>query len=215
MPRSTASAFVRDQFTWLSYAMLAYYGYYQASLGPLMPFLRAELGLSYTAAGFHFSAFALGMIFAGMAGNRLAGRWGRYRIFWSGAIGMAVGVGVMMLGQRISLTVTAAFIMGMLGTLMLVMIQAALSDRHGRRRTVALTEANVAASLSGTLVPLFIGTFQRLGWGWRSALIIPIFALVVIGLRNRALSIPDQRENLDHANRDNPLPPRFWAFGEN
>ena len=67
--------FVRNDFTWLAYVMLAYFAYLQASFGPLMPFLRAELHLSYTIGSLHVSAFALGMVLAGLLGDRLAHRW--------------------------------------------------------------------------------------------------------------------------------------------
>jgi hypothetical protein len=43
--------FVRNRLTWLAYAMLAYIGFTQSMLGPLMPFLRAELSLNYTLGG--------------------------------------------------------------------------------------------------------------------------------------------------------------------
>ena len=125
------STFLRDRFTWLAYLLLAYYAYLQAALGPLMPFLRAELDLNYTVGGFHFSAFALGMVLAGLTGDRFASRWGRTAIFWGGAIGMAAGAIGFALARKVGLTIAAAFLIGFLGTLLLVMIQAALSDHHG------------------------------------------------------------------------------------
>ena len=90
-PDSPPLLFTRDRFTWLAYAMLAYYAYLQAGLGPLMPFLRQELGLSYTLGGLHLSAFALGMFSAGVTGAALAARFGRRLLFWGGAAGMAGG----------------------------------------------------------------------------------------------------------------------------
>jgi hypothetical protein len=45
--------FVRTRFTWLAYILLGYYAYLQASVGPLMPFLRSELHMSYTLEGLH------------------------------------------------------------------------------------------------------------------------------------------------------------------
>ncbi|MBZ0306629.1 MAG: hypothetical protein K8I82_11230, partial [Anaerolineae bacterium] len=78
------STFTRDRFTWMGYLMLAYYAYLQASLGPLMPFLRKEMQLNYTVAGLHFSAFALGMVLAGLTGDRVAERVGRRGLYWAG-----------------------------------------------------------------------------------------------------------------------------------
>lgn len=56
-----------------------------------MPALREELGLSYTVASLHFSAFAAGMILAGLVGDRIVRRYGRATVFWTGAAGL-VGV---------------------------------------------------------------------------------------------------------------------------
>jgi MFS family permease len=75
IPSAAPVPFVRDRFTLLAYFMLGYFAYLQAALGPAVPFLRAELGLSYTIAGLHFSALAIGMILAGLTGAELAARW--------------------------------------------------------------------------------------------------------------------------------------------
>ena len=131
--------------------MLAYFAYLQASLGPLMPFLRDELSLSYTAAGLHLSAFAAGMIMAGSLGDRLAQRLGRRVLFWGGALGMAAGTLLLVAGRQAAATVGGVLVMGSLGSLLLVVVQATLSDRHGDQRAVALTEANVGAAAAGML----------------------------------------------------------------
>src|SRR3712207_8871000 len=46
--------------TLFPYTTLFRSAYLETVLGPLMPFLRAEHGFSYTVASLHFSAFALG-----------------------------------------------------------------------------------------------------------------------------------------------------------
>jgi len=81
MAAPPATSFTRDRFTWLAYGMLAYFAYMQAALGPLMPFLRDELHLSYTVSGLHLSAFALGMVLAGSLGDHLVQWWGRKVVF--------------------------------------------------------------------------------------------------------------------------------------
>ena len=50
--------------------MLAFYGYLLNIFGPITPYLKSELRLSYTVSSLHFSAFALGMIGAGIMGHR-------------------------------------------------------------------------------------------------------------------------------------------------
>ena len=59
----------RDRTTWLAYLMLAYFGYCLNSLGPITPFLKSELGVSYTVSSLHFTAFALGILGAGLGGH--------------------------------------------------------------------------------------------------------------------------------------------------
>ena len=74
--------FRRDRFTWLLYLVLAFYGYFINILGPITPFLRSELGLSYTVSSLHFAAFAVGML--GALPMRLASSWpmGWWRCCW-------------------------------------------------------------------------------------------------------------------------------------
>ena len=91
MDRPARHAFRRDELTWLAFGMLGFYNYLLSGLGPLMPSLREELGLSYTIASLHFSAFAVGMILAGLVGDRVVRRYGRKTVFWTGAAGLVAG----------------------------------------------------------------------------------------------------------------------------
>ncbi len=210
----TTNLFVRDRFTWLAYLMLAYYAYAQATLGPLMPFLRTELDLNYTVTGLHISAFALGMILAGLLGDRWAQRRGRRFVFWAGAAGMAAGALILALSRQVALTIIGALVMGWLGSFLLVMIQATLSDRHGEQRAIALTESNVAASISAALAPVFIGTFQRLGLGWRTALYLVAASFLLLFFCFQPEPIPANRPadpNPQRTSRQS-LPLLFWGY---
>jgi predicted MFS family arabinose efflux permease len=210
-------SFRRDRFTWLAYLMLAYFAYLQATLGPLMPFLRSELHMSYTVSGLHLSAFALGMALAGIIGDHLVRLWGRTRIFWGGGAGMAAGALLFILGHHPALTITSALIMGLPGTLVMIIIQAALSDRHGERRAVALTESNVAASISSGLAPLLVGSLQRAGLGWRSALLLGAVGWGALLLCFWKEPIPKTTEDSQLAVRlplpaSRKLPAIYWAY---
>jgi hypothetical protein len=63
--------FERTPSTWLAYLLVGYFMYAQASLGPILPFLREDLSLGYGAAGLHFGAFALGVLFTGFCASLL------------------------------------------------------------------------------------------------------------------------------------------------
>ncbi len=124
--------FVRDRATWLAYLLSLYYAYLLNILGPLTPFLRSELGLAYTLASLHFSAFAAGMLVAGATADRVAARLGRRRTLWTGAFGMAGGVLILIAGRQPAITITACLLMGSVGSWILAVYPAVLADRHGR-----------------------------------------------------------------------------------
>ena len=208
---STTPIFTRDRFTWLAYAMLAYFAYLQAALGPAMSFLRSELNLSYTLGGLHLSAFALGMIGAGLSGAALAARLGRRTLFWGGAAGMGVGALLLVLGHHPAATLAAVLLMGYLGTLLLIMVQATLADHHGARRATALTESNIFAMLCAGLSPLLLGFFQGTPLGWRAALLLPIGVATLLAIFNWRVRIPVQTA-LASTQGKARLPRLFWAY---
>jgi MFS family permease len=206
--------FVRDRFTLLAYFMLGYFAYTQAALGPAVPFLRAELDLSYTVAGLHFSALAIGMILAGLTAAEATVRWGRGTLFWGGGAGMLAGALLLIAGRSALATVGAAFIMGLLGTYLLASIPAMLSDRHGSRRATALTESNTFASAATILPPLLIGLGSQTGLGWGLAFVLAGIAWVVATVFNARVALPAAPEdNLpgQKAGR-RPLPRDFWVL---
>lgn len=213
MASASTAPFARDRFTWLAYLMLGFYAYLEAALGPLMPFLRSELRLSYTVGSLHFSAFAVGTMLGGLVSDRVLRRWGRRWGFWGGAAGMTAGAILLVLGRLAALTIAGAFVMGGLGGLLLVTIQATLADRHGERRATALTESNIVASAGATLVPLCIGGFQNIGLGWRAALYLMVPVLLVLALSFRRAIFPVANQpSVASSSSHRALPPAFWAY---
>jgi fucose permease len=205
--------FVRDRFTWLAYFMLAYYAYSQSSLGPIVPFLRDELHLNYTVSAFHLSAFAVGMMLSGLTADRFAHRWGRWVVFWGGGAGMVVGAILLTLGQNVVVTIASSFIMGFIGSLLLVMVQATLSEQHGIHRAIALTEANIAASISATLLPILVGIGVSIGIGWHSALYVGVLAWGILAVLFWRVPLPDSRSTTSSSTTSaESLPRVFWAY---
>jgi MFS family permease len=82
-------------------------------------------------------------------------------------------------------------IMGLCGTLTLVGAQAALADRHGEQRAVALSEANVAASLGAMTVPLLAGAGEAAGAGWRLALAAGVGGGALLAWRVRSRGVTE------------------------
>ncbi|CAN5732456.1 MFS transporter [soil metagenome] len=211
-----STAFVRTPTTWLAYLLTGYFLYLQSALGPLMPFLRAELGMSYTTASLHFSAFALGVMPAGLLGDRLSGTFGRRRMIWGGGSVIAAGAVLLMIGVHPAVTLVGTLMMGMFGGLLLMNLQATLSDAHGEKRSVAISESNVVASLCAVVAPLTIGAFERAGiLGWRGAVLAAVAALAIVFWRFRRAPIPNAQptDPDDKVVSSSPLPPLFWGYG--
>lgn len=199
--------FRRDRLTWIAYALLGWFAYLQASPGLVVPHLRDELDLGYTAGGLHVAGFAAGSVLAGLIAGRLETTLNRRNVFWLSTAGMAAGTIVLTAGHSAPVTIGALTVMGVTGALLLITIQAALSDRHQERRTIALTEANVAASLAYVILAGALSLAAATGLGWRVALL----AVLAIPPLAYALGRREPIETPPRAPADRGgLPARFW-----
>ncbi len=210
---SSPPTFVRTRLTWLAYVMLAYVGFLQAMLGPLMPFLRSELHLSYTQGGALPGVLAAGLIFSGLFGDKLAHRLSRRVIFWSGALCLAVSMVLLTLSYQFGFVLLAVLGMGFGSSLTQVMIQAILSDQHGGQRAIAFTEANVAASLCTTMSPLVIGGLQSAGIDWRLVSILAIVFFLSVATPFYRSPIPNSfSDETPVGARYAPLGLSYWLY---
>jgi len=205
--------FHRDRFTWLAYLSLAFYGYFLNVLGPITPFLKDELHLTYTISSLHFTAFAVGILLIGVGGHLVIQRMGKQRSLWLGLFGMSLSALLLLVGRNPIITIAASFLMGLVGSLILAIVPAALSDQHGEMKAVALSEANVIASLFATFAPLMVGWFAHSFGGWRMALgmmaCVPILMFLALGKNSSPIAAFTDSES--HA-ADGPLPALFWIY---
>jgi MFS family permease len=204
--------FTRDKLTLFSYLMLALYGYCLNIFGPITPFLKAELGLSYTVSSFHFSAFALGIIAAGAAGHWLIHAAGQGKALWIGAFGLGVGALLLAAGREPALTIAASFLMGLVGSLVLSVVPSTLTDRHGEARAVALSEANVAASIVSAAAPILVGLFASTTLGWRAALAVTPLFPVALRLGFGKVDLPRAAPESLPGETRHALPALYWVF---
>lgn len=192
--QTTRPPFRRDRLTWLTYIQLGFYGALINGLGPALAGLRTDLGLSYAEAGLHSSLFAVGMLSAGLAGDRVV-RWlGRRRTLWLSTIGLTAGVLVFVLGRALDVTLAGVLLAGTVGSLVILLVPAILSDHHGPRRAAAFSEANSVSSAMGAVAPLLVGASITLGGGWRPGLVAAtILAVPALALLSRRVEIPEPR----------------------
>jgi fucose permease len=193
--------------------LLAFYGYFLNILGPITPFLKEELKLSYTISSLHFTAFAVGILLIGLSGHILIQRIGRWHSLWIGAFGISTGALILLIGRSPAITIGASFCMGLVGSLILIIVPSVLSDHHREQRAVALSEANVISSLVSMAAPLMVGWFARLPGGWRLALGIAAFVPIFMRLgfsRANPLQSTSSQEYLTSVKQ--PLPILYWVY---
>jgi len=208
-----ARTFHRDRFTWLAYLSLAFYAYFLNVLGPITPFLKEELRLSYTVSSFHFTAFAVGILLIGLSGHLLVQRIGRWRSLWIGIIGMSLSTLLLLAGKSAIITIGASFLMGLVGSLILAIVPAALSDRHGELRAVALSEANMISSVVATAAPLMVGWFVHFIGNWRLALGIAAFTPILMFLSLGKGTSSAEASSVEVPTQGNePLRALFWVY---
>lgn len=177
-----------------------------------MPFLRAELGLSYAVASLHFSAFAIGAIISGLVGERIVRRIGRAAALWGGVAGMSAGALLIAFSPVVAGTILGAFIMGLVGTISLMANQAVLADIHGARRTIALAESNVAATTCAVLAPLMVGALAASGLGWPLALVLAAPWTLGLWLVFRQVRFPEIQPAQVTGRGSTTLPTAFWVL---
>jgi MFS family permease len=189
-PRGAGGAAFRDAPTLLCYGALAGFAFWIYAYGPALALLQAELHFSDTVLGVYSALWAAGAALTGVVFASLARRLPRSVLLWSSAAAATAGAGLFTAAHTIALTMSGVVLMGFSGTILLICIQAILSDRHGERRDRALTEANVGAAACGVLAPLLLGLGQATPLGWRAALGLPALLFAGLFLRYRREPLP-------------------------
>jgi len=182
---------VRDRLTWVAYTLLAWFAYLQAAPGLVVTHLREELDLSYAVGGLYVAAFAAGSTLAGLLSPGAERRVGRRAVLWSAPAVLAAGTVGLVVGRTPALTLASVLVMGLGGGLLLATVQAVLADHHEDRRTVALAEANVAASTGYLALVGMLALASALGAEWRTALLVSLVVPAAVWWRDRGLRVDD------------------------
>ncbi|HYA01356.1 MAG TPA: MFS transporter [Candidatus Binatia bacterium] len=208
MSRAEGQGFVRDRVTWLAYCSISAYAFYIYALGPVVNFLRTELHLSYTLTSLHSTLWAAGAVGTGLFFAPLTRRFGRRAVFWWSALVTAVGVGVLIVGHRVAVTLPGTTVLAAGCTLLGATSNVVLSDHHREQRDRALVEANVGASAVGVAVPALLGLLAGTAGGWRPGLLLPVLCLACLYALLRGVPMPSPAVSGAARGR---LPGGFWS----
>ena len=187
-------AYRRDSFTWLAFAGLFPVGFFQAALGPVLPYIRSAEHLSYLPAAVLQAAFAIGGGTAGLLSTARIPPGSRARILRMGVAGMAAAGMGLAYANAFGQSVTAAFFVSLLGTSATIRLWSGLADRHRETRTIAMTEGEIAVSVGGIIVPLTVSASAATMLGWRSAFLLGAAIATGVVLASAIIRIPAEAE---------------------
>ena len=169
-----------------------------ASVGPLIPFIREDLGISNGAAGFlttlSLITFAIFSLFAPSLGKKL----GHGKAIFLGILLLAIGVVIRVQGGIALLYLgTALTGVGIVtaNVLMIPFFKARIPEKIGLMTALLSTGMSLFAAIaSGISVPLA----EELGWGWRGALLswVGLMVLALIAWIPQ-LSPPKSKDNAE------------------
>lgn len=209
--------FVRTPVTWLAYALMAYFSFALSVLGPTMPFIAANLKLTFTEISYHFTMMAVGGLITSLIGDKVARRIGNARLGWGGAILLALALPGITFGMVLPTTLFFSFLYGLgIGFAALVTI-AALAEANPQHATKAYTEGNIGGGTALIAGPALVGFIASSTLGWQAIGFLPLLLIALIALIFRGVALPsahiEARSPSQEAAENAPLPLLFWVFG--
>lgn len=204
--------FVRDQLTWLGYLMIGMYVFVSAAFGPIMPYFRSELHLSYTVAAYHFSALSLGSLIAGTIGDKSMRLLGRGKTIWLGGLGVIIGACIVVLGTTPVVTIFGAWLAGFCGSQMGQTINSIMADRFKEERAIGITEANIVAAIFSAVAPILVSLIVRGGLSWRLTIAVPAAIYGLLAVTNRNTIQATGMQSATRQATEGALPPAYWAY---
>lgn len=175
-----------DSWTRLLYLQLGAFAFFLYAFSPSIALLKDDLHLSAGVAGLHSTCYAVGVTVGSLSTPWYIRRLGGSRpALWWGLVGLSLSVALFCAAPALSVTLPAAAICGIFGSLVCIAVPAALSRAHGPETgPAAITEANAVAAFVGIAAPLAVGGAAAAGLGWRTALlsVAPLSALLYVVL---------------------------------
>jgi MFS family permease len=203
--RQSSPRYHRGRFTWLAFSGLLAVGFFQATLGPALPYIRTAEHISYLPAALLQGAFAIGGGTAGLLSAARIPSGRRALIIGVGVAGMAAAGAALGYVNVFGWSLAAAFFMSLFGTSAIIRFWAALADQHQQSRTVAMTEGEVCVSIGGIIAPFAFSLAAATVLGWRSAFLLGVLVAAATIAALTRIPVPSETDNQDPPdNQDTP-----------
>ena len=135
---------------------------------------------------------------------------GRRGTLYIGTALIVAGVTLIVASGALAGTLSGAVTVGLGGTLLVNVANAALSEKHRRAGGAAITEANGLGALVGAAAPIALGVAVAAGAGWQPAIMVVVVLLAVVAIMMPPLASPTPQAE----SSTGTLPGRYWwAWG--
>ena len=201
--------FRRDAATWTAYGLLSLLTLQIGLVGPIMPYLRAEMGLTYAEGALHTSAFAIGMMASGFIVAPIDTRFGRKGVALIASFALALTFLSLTFAPNLYISILSAGLMGLIGSMIVAIAPMILSAVHPHDFDRALAEANLVAYLGGLAAPIAVSLASRT-LGWHGAALAGFVVLAALVTSIRASHLPTDHEDTHES--DGSLGIGYWAF---
>ena len=203
--------FVRTRLVWIYYALVGLGCYIMSALGPVMPFLRTELSMNYRLVGLHFSAFAMGSVFAGTVGDKLVQKIGRVQSLWFSVGGTICGLLSLICALHPAFSILGILACGFCGSMTYQTLATVISEQFGENRTLAFMEAEVVAMLVGGAAPFAVSLCVTARLGWRAAF-VALMLFYIATVPSLKQFGPAKETTIKKENVAGKLPLSYWSY---
>ena len=161
-----------------------------ALLGPSVPSIVTDLGISYTQAGLFFTFLSFGSLLGTSLGAFATDHFNRKRIFIVSTLCLVAGLIVTALSRTYYLLLAAIFLMSMLGSPIGAVSQSVMLSLFPQKRESYLSLQTFFAASGSFMSPLIVTAVLLLGFPWRASFLFAALLGLVLLVFAFRLQIP-------------------------
>lgn len=185
----------RTRIAWDTQLGIAVAGITTTSIGPALPFLILEHGLSLTVAGSVFAFFSGGRASSVLLSTVIAERFSRKALLLTGHTCFAVGLVAFALSPLFLLHLVAIGVAGLGFGFTDAISNAVISEVFPERRGFALNRLHAFFGIGSVVGPMFAGLVLALGGHWRIIFAVAAVIAISVAVFTALTDIPDGGNN--------------------